>query len=349
MFSGASYFDDILTVAIGFATIMLLLSLVVTAVVQIIQNIFSLRFKNLSRGIFSVLGNFEQTKNITLDDVKNKILVSPFKDTKFFNQKKTWIKPDELVSVVETMIETPLVAKEIEKIKQSFVSLYGFMQKRFLALTRVWSAAFAILIAFTFQVDSFDLLRRISSDPEMRLQLEQTAIGLVGENGQDMFSTLTYEDISDSALVSLQTSYPKLAQQIEQVSGIGQDRDEIIQELDDIMTAELPDMKEEVVEKYGDLLDDLHQKEIQQGLERYNQYTGQLALFDIRPFNYGWDYYWNIQNILGMLMTAIFLTFGAPFWFERLRELIKLKDVIGQKTTTDDESKKKKKRNTADK
>ena len=29
-----------------------------------------------------------------------------------------------------------------------------------------------------------------------------------------------------------------------------------------------------------------------------------------------------------MLITTIFLTFGAPFWFDRLREISKLRDVL---------------------
>ena len=56
MFDSASSLDEILGVAIGFSTIMLLLSLIVTAIVQIVQNALFLRFKNLSLAIFTARG-----------------------------------------------------------------------------------------------------------------------------------------------------------------------------------------------------------------------------------------------------------------------------------------------------
>ena len=35
-------------------------------------------------------------------------------------------------------------------------------------------------------------------------------------------------------------------------------------------------------------------------------------------------------NVIGVLVTAILLSFGAPFWFERLKNVVKFKDALSK-------------------
>ncbi|MEW5925507.1 MAG: hypothetical protein AB1746_16115, partial [Candidatus Zixiibacteriota bacterium] len=329
MLENISNLDDILGLAIGFTTIMLILSLVVTALLQVLQNILRLRFNNLAYGIKAVLQSTLENNKITLKQIKKEILVPPLKESCesiLVQPKKTWIEPDELIEKISSVGDLLLSQADIDKIKKKFVAGYDYMNKRFQTMLRYWAFVLAFLVAFSFQVDSLDLIKRLSSDPELQARLEETARRLVGEEGTDAFKVLTYEDISDSALILMQAKYPDLAGQLEQASGIGEDKQDIIDELNGIMAEEMPEKRAEVIEEYESLLDNLHREQIAEGIDRYQKYTGELAVFDIRLFKYGFKY--SLIHLPGILITAIFLSFGAPFWFERLRELIKLKDTL---------------------
>lgn len=323
--------DDVLGVAIGFTTIILILSLIVTALLQVLQNVLRLRYNNLAYGIKAVLQTTIKNNSITLKQIKSDILKPPLKDaceTIIVQPKKTWIEPDELIEKISALGNALLSKEDIDKIKDKFQASYDYMNKRFQTMLRYWAFVLAVLVAFFFQVDSLDLLKRLSNDPALQARLEESARKLVGEDGQDALKVLSYEDISDSALVLLQAEYSDLAGQLEQASGIGVDKQDIINELDEIMADEQPEKRAEVVEKYESLLDMLHRAQIAEGMERFERYSGELALFNIQFFAKGWDFYKSLSHIIGVLITAIFLTFGAPFWFERLRELIKLKDAL---------------------
>jgi hypothetical protein len=64
--------------------------------------------------------------------------------------------------------------------------------------------------------------------------------------------------------------------------------------------------------------------------------ASKLDVFGIEFWSKGSDYYvdrstddwdWHWDAIIGVLLTAILLTFGAPFWFEQLRNLAALRDL----------------------
>ena len=62
---------------------------------------------------------------------------------------------------------------------------------------------------------------------------------------------------------------------------------------------------------------------------------GKLSKYDISGWPLGWKFYYKSgsvewANLVGVLITAILLSFGAPFWFERLKEVLKLKDTLSK-------------------
>ena len=344
MFENISTLDDLLGLAIGFVTIMLILSLVVTALLQVLQNILRLRFNNLAYGIMGVLKATRNDKNITLQDIKDKILAPPMKELGkkvLILPKKTWIEPDELIEKISETLNIQFIKAEKEEIIKKFKDSYTYMNKRFQAMLRYWSFVLALLVAFYFQVDSFDVIKRLSSDAELRASVVETARKMVNENEQDSLKYMSNEEELDSALVLLKSEFPSLAAKIEPDAKVGADRDEAVNKLNAILADDSQETRDSVVEKYDDLLDNLYREQISVGIERYEKYNSELALIDIQPFANGRDFYKNPKHLLGMLITAIFLSFGAPFWFERLRELIKLKDSM-QPETKKDEGKEKK-------
>ena len=62
--------------------------------------------------------------------------------------------------------------------------------------------------------------------------------------------------------------------------------------------------------------------------------TGELAGLDVRPWEKGWSFYTGAdgaRNILGVVITIILVAFGAPLWFQRLKELANLRDALKPK------------------
>lgn len=62
-----------------------------------------------------------------------------------------------------------------------------------------------------------------------------------------------------------------------------------------------------------------------------------LSRITLTPMRYGREFYTEgtqaIANILGVLMTAIFLTLGAPFWYNALETAVKWRDLFAPKRT----------------
>lgn len=55
------------------------------------------------------------------------------------------------------------------------------------------------------------------------------------------------------------------------------------------------------------------------------QFWKQGSAFYVDRSKQDWNWHWDA--IIGVLLTAILLTFGAPFWFEQLRTLAALRDL----------------------
>ena len=58
----------------------------------------------------------------------------------------------------------------------------------------------------------------------------------------------------------------------------------------------------------------------------------QLSRIDITPLRYGAAFYTDraiaLPNIIGVVMTAILLTLGAPFWYSALDTAVRWRDLF---------------------
>jgi hypothetical protein len=66
-------------------------------------------------------------------------------------------------------------------------------------------------------------------------------------------------------------------------------------------------------------------------VEQIKQAVSALSSIDITPLRDGWKYR---DHWLGMLITVILLSLGAPFWFEMLRNILRLGDIFDPDTKT---------------
>ena len=331
---------DMLGILIGFAGVMFTLSLLVTALTQAVVNGFNIRARNLNVGLEAFLKNAlgketEKTtrKNLVKfnDLAKNEPLRIPWLskiggDKKKKSSKKdicstTWIDWREM----ETLLGDIGDAKKMKEIKMWFQRMEKEMSKRFQSWSRHIALICALLVAFAFQVSTPQLLKKLSTDSQYRTRTVLAAEQLVNEQKQNYEQSVQYRHVTATALDQLQDKHPDCLQ-LEEVSGIDKTRDDLLSEIK-LVLEDHPN-RETIVGDYESLLDRLYLQGFERALQNTRELADSLARFDIGFWSQGWDYYRNIGNFVGVLVTAIFIAMGAPFWFNTLQNLLSLRDAL---------------------
>jgi len=413
---------EILAILIGFAGIMLVLSLLVTALTQAIAHFWSIRAKNLQAGLTELLATAQEEgvgaslaraekdceakdmavveaearadslkkekappkdiaeeegklakaqaeyekANKALEEVKASIAPDDQKPKsesekkeiienaekaakdilesnslmeqgkiswlpKFMAPKTSWVLKEDLEILLRDLKEQndehkALTTEVIEKTMSWFSRMEKGLSQRFNIIMRCITLLCAFVVAAVFQVSAPDILKRLSTDPQYRAKAGMEATKLVSKYETDYAELTKYEDVSAMALEELQKNNPDLQETIEEASGIGNTKDDILKELSVVLT-DHPRQKELVLE-YETILDKKHREGYEKASKMIEESVGALALFDIAAFSHGVGFYWSIQNLLGIFMTTILISLGAPFWFNTLQKLVALRDLL---------------------
>jgi hypothetical protein len=365
---------DVLGVAIAFITIILLLSIVVTAGVQASQAVLRLRGRNLVIGLAAALVNqkmrqgeavgFRERLRAKLDAMKvlstrslDPLSGPGVEGSDLFwcfkhylaGPKVSWIQVEDLPAA---LTQVGFGAEQIQQIQADFQRLEPHVSKRFEKVARGWSLAWALAVAVLLQVSTPALLRKLAADTEYRQRILASTDSDLNYAGEAM-ARLDYESAAATALEQLAGRHPELRGRIEQASGVGTNKAFIVEELR--LALEGVDQQQKLVEEYGTLLDEAAASEAETVAR---DALGSLAAYDIGLWPGGSGFYFkqparaidntapgerrqagfvpgaaDWQNIIGVLITAILLTLGAPFWFDRLRDIVGLRDRLASKTT----------------
>lgn len=345
---------EILAIFIGFAGIMLVLSLLVTALTQAIAHFLSIRAKNLEAGLDELLATARgeskdkpqknpdatagkgskdksEIKLAAKDILESNSLMKQGKISylpKFMAPKASWVLKEELEMLLHEQSKEykELTTEVIKKAMSWFSRMERGLSQRFNVIMRCITFGCALLVAVVFQVSTPDVMKRLSTDPQYRAKAEMEAINLVSKYEAGYTALIRYEDVSAKALEQLQNNNPGLQETLEEVSGIGNTKNDILDELSVVL--EDNPRRQELVVEYESMLDKLHREGYEQADKMIEESIGTLALFDIAAFSHGAGFYWDIQNLLGILMTTVLISLGAPFWFSTLRRLVALRDVL---------------------
>lgn len=331
-------FLDILGVLVGFISVMFLLSLLVTALVQATLAVFRVRGRNLKSGLAALLqqggvrGDLDQAKTLA-----HNVLERQRGNTAGASALDQTIGPacteisfedfrDGLTSATKNDPK-PLVA-DIE-LKKRFEAVELDISRRFRTITRAITVAWAILVAFYFQLSSPELLARLSTDEAVREHYVNVAAKLLEDD--ELTPVSTDENVASEALALLAGRHPSVALQLEEASGVG-DRATQLHELS-LILSDHPQQAEAIVDDYTAILDDLQSQRAAAAMAQAADAGRYLARLDITPWSQGPDYYLSaadvrFDRIFGVLITAVFLSLGAPFWYERLRVVLRLRDAF---------------------
>ena len=257
---------DILGIMIGFASIMLLFSLLVSALVHGAQAALNLRLKNM-KGIIGAFFKHCDQVDESIQKLLNDKLAQRTPDQVYSTVlpvnllgnrlELTRVSKKELIDMVYSITDMASDVKEKlkEKIEKDFGTLEEVMIQRFKQWMHQISIGIAFVICFAFQLNCFELLNKLNQDSAYRQQAIQ-------------------------------------------------------------VTQNLSNTKPE----------DINNDEIQGSLSALS--------FNITPEN--WSNYYakpaisSLTNWLGIIFSAILISLGAPFWFNRLKDIASLRDKLAK-------------------
>ena len=362
---------DMLGILVGFIAVMLLLSLVVTALTEILQSLLRLRPRNLTFGLTALLeqalapapgdlgaeGHAEASAAAAPSPRQASELARGIMRLHRFQPGQApaggaaaagigmtvgaAIAPAPPLSSIDLKAVEDglarqgahLTPQQTARLRQLFPEAQASMRARFERNVKRVALALAVVVAVLMQVSSFSLLARLSDDAEFRARAVASGERLAdaptsAQQGALILAPRSYEDASAAALAELQRRRPEAAEYLEQASGIGASRADILAELDLILTEEQHPNRTALLEEYAGLLDAEHERRFGQSIAQLGRAEGELAALDIRPWQFGWGYYRRWDNVVGVAITAILISLGAPFWHDLLRKTVSiLRDV----------------------
>ncbi len=340
---------DILAVVIGFAAVMLLLSLIVTAMVQITQNVLRMRSENLRDGIEFAIERAMKTKAVTstiqdakgvANQVMEEISLPPPRSwvgklaNSVLPRARTWLKSEELDEYLAEMVDRGvggLRTEHIEPIRKQFQRLEPLMTVRFGGYIRLVTVTWALVVAFYFQVSSIDLLQKLVQDPAYRAAAvavgEQLAEGQGGEIRDNIEAP---EQMARRAALVLAEAHEEHAEQIRTAAESGGE-EEITAALEEQLADLPPEQRSELIAEYQETLDALYLASVRESMTQVSEARVSLTALALSPWQYGWAFYCSAANWLGLLITIIALSLGAPFWFNVLKSAVGLRDTLKPK------------------
>jgi len=260
---------DILGIMIGFASIMLLFSLLVSALVHGAQAALNLRLRNMKGIIGAFFKHCDQVDD-RIHELLNDKLAQRTPDQVYSTVlpvnllgnrlELTRVSKQELIDMVYSVSDMTSDVKEKlkEKIESDFATLEEVMIQRFKQWMHQISIGLAFVICFVFQLNCFELLHKLNQDSAYRQQAIQVVQALPINEG-------TVPEALDS-------------------------------------------------------------QKIQGSLSALN--------FSITPQD--WKSYYaspamsSLTHWLGVIFSAILISLGAPFWFNRLKDIASLRDKLAK-------------------
>ena len=292
---------------LAFAAVMLILSLIVTTVVQMLVTLLSLRGQNLVRGVSRLFRQLDPafTKAVA-DELSRKLLRHPAV-VRSLGRVTQAISKEEFVKLANNMLQNSQVnlTDEAEKALRGYLAqtaaiLPAGRQVVQAAAAGVTAAAGSVQKITKDVEDWFDtVLDRTRDVFAFHTRIITVAVALVLAIGGrvdtlHLFRQLSgNDDVRNRIVESVQTTTDEVSQILPQVQAGAQPQD--LQSLD-------------------------------QQIKSLRTLTGDLGKTSLEIMASDWSK----TTPAGMLMTAVFLGLGAPFWFNALKQLSGLRPAIAQ-------------------
>jgi hypothetical protein len=336
-----------LDIIVGFAVVMLAVSLIITTITQLISGLLGLRGTNLRWGLKVLLAQAGlPDPATTADRVLGHPLVSDSTFSKFisriFNRWRlaSAIRSQELTGILELLskkygdddLSKPAVTKFIN---DWFEPVMDRVAQRFAMSMRFWTVGTAIVVAFVLQLDSIALFRQLSDDREVRTKLVASADAILQQSERIMGRTAA-SNVYAAALQELKTKEPSAARVL---TNAPVDMDHTTANF--WLRAQLRDVPQanKLISTYNEIVSSNIVARTPELMGDMRTVTDLLAGAGIRLVpdyrRWSWDSF--RRGFIGMLISAALLSLGAPFWFNGLKTLMNLRPVLATRVEKEKE------------
>ena len=393
-------------IVMSFALVMLLLSLVVTTLVQMVIAATGLRGSILKWGIERLLIKIapdldQSTRSHNKPSHASQIaeavlrhdMISHLKMVGAGNRRATSIRKEELIQLLDDLATSPssplatktkdalkkvvgaaqtpefavgaervktqleqafpaeasrvrqeveTVLTETRKVVSDVGSWFDMVMDRttenFLLKTRWITAGVGLVLAFGLHVDSLQIIRQLATQPELRAKLIQSADATLQKAEGTFAMTVEKKALASTSITMVREDLMN-GKNKDAVDALADVPGTLVsREAGEIwLNAKLAKSgnRESILKAYGEKfeantkmwLGDL--RETSADLTTRLKETNLAIIPNPLP---DWCEYWNKPlHFLGTVMTVLFLSLGAPFWYNALRQLANLRPAVAEK------------------
>lgn len=327
---------EMLGILIGFSSIMLMFSMLVTALVQGVSATINLRAINLKGGLkrfvnrASKLLGEQNTNNEFLNDtlslMKANLSVLHKRDLGFVSYEDVLAAMEKQHAFKTTISGSTTLAKSL---KTQFERIEDEMTERFQTWMNTLSIAITFIVVFTFQLNAFELLKKLSIDEEFR----QTIIASQSQKKSLLLADdVKFQHINEVVNHEFVAKYGANTPELKQL--LNKEANSKRQALANFYASleTRPEFLKDHYDIYQSMLQAALDSEMKKIEARVKTSFDELAKFNFEPMpNDKKDY--SLSNVLGMLFSTILISLGAPFWFKTMRNLIGLRNALSARET----------------
>jgi hypothetical protein len=379
------HFDTVLS----FAVVMLLLSLLVTTVVQVVIALSGLRGSVLQWGIEKLLKQVSPDLTAHAPEIAGALLTHSMIQSAG-SRRATSIRQEELIHLLDVLVKKdssplgvgaqaalvkvlgvaqkpgfrtaaielkkklgkissenmPLLQKAVDDVLGDarktvtdislwFDTVMDRTTENFLLKTRGITVAVALVTALFLHVDSLSIIRQLASQPELRAALVQSAESTLRTAENTFALTADKQNIASAAIADVKKEFAAdpNAKLLAEIPDNLRTRKEGEAWLDTKLSSSAK--RESMLDVYGKKYDERTKVWLGALRKSAADLNASLRASDLTvipsPIPPLQDYLDKPGHFLGTLMTVFFLSLGAPFWYNTLRQLANLRPAVAQK------------------
>jgi len=339
---------DILATITAFASAMLLFSLLVTASVQAIHSIFNLRFHNLRMGLETFVEDINNDVFTDNDEAKIKVKeaveqctsVKKVKSTVRVSIKPESIDNDELQNTIKQKLSKVLNEEQIKQLEETMVQRFKnaelFMAQRFQKISHGLSIFLGLVIATVYQINTPDLLSKLSVDPALRAAyISQTENLLALET--EFLPVPTYATMAGNTIKNLMVTSPQKQELQTLLTTDLSTESSVLSSMKKLFVNNTAAYKQ-IKTEYQSSIETTLTQTANKHNEQWQAQMSEVSLLNFTIMPNGLEYYTDtsdmyklVHNYFGVFISTILISLGAPFWFKNLRMMFDLQERLRKK------------------
>lgn len=338
---------DQLDTVIGFSTVMLAVSLLITTLTQAVLALLDTRGRNLRSGLKHLITNTAPSLKSRATDLSQRIVTHPLicDSATMIGLwgRATAIKREELIPVLDQVLKATGTTTGVDSLKdgerraieQWFDSAMARSSQWFAMYSRWITIAIAIVVAFAMHLDALAVFKEIQRDRDTRARLAVMSSTLLEESPGVLQRVdalrQKYLDVIQDLLVREKGRFNDTAAITEAPAS----RPAAEQWIDD--NARTDDDRKALKAQFTTGLNARIEGDFERAIDRFNTTRADLAATGLSLYpdqrHTARDWLSFGSHFWGIVASVLLLSLGAPFWFNMLKNVSSLRTVVAQRAS----------------